>query len=55
MSQGKELTFGRFLNDDERRDFADALRAALLDARGGVKNLRNGAQETGRIAHVRTH
>ena len=22
VSQGKELAFGRFLNDDERRDFA---------------------------------
>ena len=35
--QGKELAFARFLTDDERRDFASALREALLDARGGVR------------------
>jgi len=28
-SHGRELEFGRLLNDDERRDFADALRRAL--------------------------
>jgi uncharacterized membrane protein len=33
-AQGRELLFGQFLTDDERRDFADALRAALTDARG---------------------
>jgi uncharacterized membrane protein len=36
-AEGKELTFGRFLTDDERRDFAAALREALLTARGGVR------------------
>jgi uncharacterized membrane protein len=35
ISQGKELAFARFLTDDERRDFADALKGALVDARGG--------------------
>ena len=33
----RELRFGRFLNDDERRDFATALRNAILTARGGAK------------------
>ena len=37
VSQGKELAFGRFLTDDERRDFASALREALLAARGGAR------------------
>jgi uncharacterized membrane protein len=37
FSQGKELAFGSFLTDDERRDFASALRAALLDMRGGAR------------------
>jgi len=37
VSQGKELAFGRFLTDDERRDLASALREALLAARGGVR------------------
>ena len=32
----RELHFGRFLTDDERRDFASALRAAVLAARGGA-------------------
>jgi uncharacterized membrane protein len=32
-AQGRHLVFGRFLTDDERRDFASALRAALFDAR----------------------
>jgi uncharacterized membrane protein len=36
-SQGKELAFGRFLTDDERRDLASALSEALLAARGGVR------------------
>jgi len=36
-SRGKELAFGRFLTDAERRDLAAALRAALLTARGGVR------------------
>jgi uncharacterized membrane protein len=34
ISQGTELAFGRFLNDDERRDFAAALKQALFAARG---------------------
>jgi uncharacterized membrane protein len=34
VSQGKELAFARFLTDDERRDFAEALQGALHDARG---------------------
>ena len=33
----RELIFGRFLTDDERRDLADALRGALLKARGGAR------------------
>jgi uncharacterized membrane protein len=37
VSQGKELAFGRFLTDGERRDFAGALRDALLAARGGPR------------------
>jgi uncharacterized membrane protein len=32
----QRLSFGRFMNDDERRDFAKALRGALLRARGAV-------------------
>lgn len=35
--RGKELAFGRFLNDDERRELATALTAALLQARGGAR------------------
>ena len=37
VAQGKELVFGRFLTDDERRDLATALTGALVDARGGVR------------------
>lgn len=37
MSRGKELAFGRFLTDEERRGLAQALREALLAARGGVR------------------
>ena len=37
ISQGTELAFGRFLTDDERRDFASALKEALLAARGGAR------------------
>ena len=33
-SHGREHVFGRFLNDDERRDFAEAFNAALARARG---------------------
>jgi uncharacterized membrane protein len=36
-SQGRELSFGRFLTDDERRDLASALKDALLAARGGAR------------------
>jgi uncharacterized membrane protein len=36
-AQGREHAFGRFLTDDERRDFASALKAALFAARGGVR------------------
>ena len=37
IAQGKELIFGRFLNDDERRELAAALKGALIDARGGAR------------------
>jgi uncharacterized membrane protein len=37
ISEGRELAFARFLTDDERRDFATALKGALVDARGGVR------------------
>ena len=33
----RQLPFGRFLTDDERRDFASALRGALRAARGGAR------------------
>ena len=33
-AQGREVALARFLSDDERRDFAAALRAALAAARG---------------------
>lgn len=36
-AQGRELSFGRFLTDDERRDFADVLKGALVTARGGPR------------------
>lgn len=36
-SQGRELVFGRFLTDGERRDLASALKDALLAARGGAR------------------
>lgn len=32
-SHGRELVFGRFLSDDERREFVEALRGALTTAR----------------------
>ena len=35
--RARELILGRFLTDDERRDFAEALRDAVLRARGGVR------------------
>src|SRR5690606_20496272 len=33
-AHGRELLFGQFLTDDERRDFASALKGALIAARG---------------------
>lgn len=33
-AHGRELLFGQFLTDDERRDFASALKGALTEARG---------------------
>ncbi len=33
-SHGQEMMFAQFLTDDERRDFAGALRGALIEARG---------------------
>jgi uncharacterized membrane protein len=35
--RGKEMSFGGFLTDDERHDFARALTGALLRARGGAR------------------
>jgi uncharacterized membrane protein len=35
LSHGRQLAFGRFLTDDERRDLAFALRGALADQRAG--------------------
>lgn len=35
-SHGREFSFGRLLNDDERRDFATALQQALQNARGAA-------------------
>lgn len=32
-SHGREVSFGRFLTDDERRDFSSALSGALIEAR----------------------
>jgi uncharacterized membrane protein len=32
-AQGKEILFGQFLTDEERRDFADALTGALITSR----------------------
>jgi uncharacterized membrane protein len=36
-SHGRVLSFGRFLTDDEKREFADALKGALVGARGGPR------------------
>ena len=33
----RALLFGEFLTDDERRDFAHALRSAVIAARGGIR------------------
>jgi uncharacterized membrane protein len=35
-AQGKEILFGQFLTDDERREVADALTGALVTARGSL-------------------
>jgi uncharacterized membrane protein len=37
FSQGREEALGRFLTEDERRDFARVLKGVLLEARGGVR------------------
>jgi uncharacterized membrane protein len=37
VSEGREQVLGRFLTDDERREFAEALKGALIDARGGAR------------------
>lgn len=37
MSQGREEALGRFLSEDERRDFARVLKGVLMEARGGVR------------------
>jgi len=37
MSQGREEALGRFLTEDERRDFARVLKGVLMEARGGVR------------------
>lgn len=37
VSRGTELAFGAFLTDEERRDLASVVRAALLEARGGMR------------------
>jgi uncharacterized membrane protein len=36
-AEGRELTFGRFLTDGERRDLATALKGVLIAARGGPR------------------
>lgn len=36
-SHGQAVSFGGFLTDDERRDFAAALKDALVTARGGPR------------------
>lgn len=33
-AEGKELAFAQFVTDDERRELADVLSGALIDARG---------------------
>jgi uncharacterized membrane protein len=37
VSEGRQLSFARFLTDDERREFATALKGALIEARGGAR------------------
>ncbi len=36
VAQGKEVRFGQFLTDEERRDFANALTGALVTTRGAT-------------------
>jgi uncharacterized membrane protein len=36
-SHGRELSFGRFLTDEQKHEFADTLRGALVTARGGPR------------------
>jgi len=36
-SHGRELSFGRFLTDEQKLEFADTLRSALVAARGGPR------------------
>ena len=36
-SHDRELSFGSFLTDEQKREFADALRGALVAARGGPR------------------
>jgi uncharacterized membrane protein len=36
-SHGRRLVFGRFLTDDEKKEFATALKDALTECRGGVR------------------
>lgn len=36
-AQGREVLFATFLNDDERRDLAQALTGALITSRGGAR------------------
>jgi uncharacterized membrane protein len=33
VAQGREILFGQFLTDDERRNLADALTGALISSR----------------------
>lgn len=36
-SHGRQLVFGQFLTETEKREFADALSGALLEQRGGIR------------------
>jgi uncharacterized membrane protein len=36
-SHGRELSFGRFLTDEQKRELADTLQGALVAARGGPR------------------
>jgi uncharacterized membrane protein len=37
VAEGKEQALGHFLTDTERREFANVLKGALLEARGGAR------------------